>query len=126
MEHKKTVAVDLDGVLAKYTGFKGSKIIEDPAPTAKKLLQELSKEYIVAVYTSRQTEVAVAWLERYNLLNYIDAVNYCQIERRAGKPVAVAYIDDRAVRWEGDLYQTLADVDELARISAERDAGKLE
>ncbi len=123
-KYAKTVAVDLDGVLAEYTGFKGPDEIEKPYPHAAKLLKKLNKEYKVIVFTARNTEVARNWLNEWGLLSLVDGINYCQINGRAGKPVAIAYLDDRAVRWTGDLDQALREIDGLNRENYEKDTGK--
>ncbi len=124
MAYKKVVAVDLDGVLAQYTGFKGPDIIEDPAPEARELLQQLSKKYTVILHTARTAGAAAAWLKKHNLTQYVTGINCCPINQRAGKPVAVAYIDDRAVNYTGDPVQALKEVERLAGESIPKDTGE--
>ena len=123
MTYKKTVAVDLDGVLAQYSGFQGPDIIEDPIPGADEFLKQLAGKYVVIVHTARQTETAVHWLEKHGLLDFVDGVNYCQINNRAGKPVAIAYIDDRAIRFEGHFAAVLREVDRMADKNERKDNG---
>ena len=123
MTYKKTVAVDLDGVLAKYDEFRGPETIDEPIPGAKDFLKKLSAKYAVIVHTARQTETAVNWLREHDLLSHVDAVNYCQINGRAGKPVAIAYVDDRAIRFEGVYSYVLREVDKLAENNEKKDNG---
>lgn len=120
----KTVAVDLDGVLAEYNGFQGADVIEGPTKWARRLLKQLNKKYKVIVFTCRNTERARDWLAEHGLLDLVAGINYCQINGRMGKPVAVAYIDDRAVRWDGDLEAALQEVDLLAETNYAKDVPK--
>lgn len=119
--YARTVAVDLDGVLAEYTGFKGVDIIEPPTKHARILLKRLNKKYKVIVFTARNTEIARNWMNEHGLLGLVDGINYCPINGRAGKPVATAYIDDRAVKWDGNMEEALAEVDLLAEVTSAKD-----
>lgn len=92
----KTVAVDLDGVLAKYDGWKGIDHVGDPVPGAKEFIEELCKEFSVIIYTTRCRESkgiarVVGWLIEWNFPKEVT------VWTEGGKPLAVAYIDDRAV-----------------------------
>jgi len=102
-----SVAVDLDGVLAEYRGDWRSAEIGKPLPQAEALLAAIkAKGYGVIVHTSRQGDVR-GWLERWGLLRYVDEIDQT-------KPVALAYIDDRAVRFFG--VETPTDVLEAAEL----------
>jgi hypothetical protein len=100
---KRTVCVDLDGVLAKYDGWKGVDHIGDPIPGAVEFTKALSELCDVVIFTTRcNPEVnkpeAVhllvnrvrAWLDAHGFA-------YADIYAGTGKPIAVAYVDDRAV-----------------------------
>lgn len=101
---KPTVAVDLDGVLASYDGWKGIDHIGDPIPGAQDFLAGLRERYRVVIHTTRCAAVNCrdgvtayeleqkvhTWLERHGF--EVDGV-YAGM----GKPLAAAYIDDRAV-----------------------------
>jgi hypothetical protein len=112
---KKTVCVDVDGVLADYhQGFRGLNIIGDPIKGAREFMRELCDSYYVVVYTTRcktfpegargpegQVETGrsdahvlvnliVNWLERHD-------IPYDEVYIGQGKPFAAAYVDDRAV-----------------------------
>lgn len=108
----KSVCVDLDGVIARYEGWKGWQEINEPLPGAKKFLEELSQFARVIIFTVRcclqwteaesldvsEREEAISarqkfvedWLKKHSL--YFDEVYVGQ-----GKPLAAAYVDDRAV-----------------------------
>ena len=100
------VCVDLDGVLARYDGWRGPEHIGDPLPGAVEFVRELSEFAEVVVYTSRCTpsdegeqraadaSAAIAqvtkWLEQH-------AFPCREVYAARGKPHAHAFIDDRAV-----------------------------
>jgi hypothetical protein len=114
---KKTVCVDLDGVLAQYTSYKGVDHFDDPFPGAREFLAGLRKIAKVTIFTTRASESAhgdefpsealeakvAAWLKRWNL-------PYDEIWTGAGKPIASAYVDDRAVPCEPDRSRRFPDV----------------
>lgn len=99
-----TVAVDLDGVLHAYHGWKGPDVMNGLNPGARDFLEALAKGgYTVVVYTSRPVEYVRPWLEEHDLADLVaDVTNI--------KPPAVAYIDDRAIRFNGDFDQALEDL----------------
>ena len=121
--YRKTVAVDLDGVLAVYDGWKGENIIGDPMPGAREFLQKLKKKYDVVIFTSRARNVAWDWVHKHDLAKYVDEINYCPVNIRFGKPVAVAYVDDRAVKFDGNFNDVLREVEKLAGPNAKKDTG---
>ena len=100
----RTVAVDLDGVLAKYDGWKGLENIGDPIEGAKEFMASLSEKYFVLVHTARianenvKTEdhiqrvknLVVEWLNE-------NEIPFGDVYTGRGKPLATAFIDDRAV-----------------------------
>lgn len=108
------VCVDLDGVLAQYDGWKGLDFTGAPIPGAVEFTRALSEFAEIVVFTTRCTvephrgdlneptrpasDLAPRlvhqvryWLEKYKFT--FDDVYVGQ-----GKPIAHAYIDDRAVR----------------------------
>lgn len=108
----KLIAVDLDGTLAEYDGWKGDDIIGDPIPGAKEFLLELGKLGKIIIHTVR---VSFYTLERthqftMNPDDYIrnrmlavrdwmndNNLRFDSIWGGIGKPYADVYIDDRAV-----------------------------
>jgi len=123
-EYKKIVALDLDGVLARYTSYKGPDIIEDPSPEGVELLIELSRRWTVIIHSARATAAVEAWLRKHRLIQYTSGINCCPIKGTAGKPVAIAYIDDRAVPWTGNIEKTLREVERLDYYTHEQDTGE--
>lgn len=101
---RRTVAVDFDGVIHGYSrGWQGGELYDVPTAGAAEALHELSKHYKLVVFTARHDVDAVwAYLRSHRLAQYfVDVTNR--------KPAAVAYIDDRAVRFH-DWGQVLEDL----------------
>lgn len=114
-----SVAVDLDGVLAQYDGWEGLEEIGDPVDGSQSFmegLQDLGVE--VVVHTTRMNpdpfydgeerhrpeearEILESWLER-------NGIPYDRVFTGTGKPIASAYVDDRAVlcRPDGDRIES--------------------
>ena len=107
----KAVAVDLDGCLAKYDVWEGLEEIGDPYSGAAEFLEAIQTELEleVVLHTTRSnpdpfnegeeratTEELEAllwgWLQEHELEEFVD-----RIHLGPGKPIAVAYVDDRAV-----------------------------
>lgn len=112
----KTVAVDFDGVLHPYTeGWIGLvPADEPPMPGAVEFLTGLRERgYRMVVFSTRCNHVdglqgTQEWLQKWGLAEFFEEVT-------CDKPAAVAYVDDRAVRFSGDWDSVLLDVEELAK-----------
>jgi hypothetical protein len=107
----QAVAVDFDGVIHAYSkGWQDGTIYDEPMPGAIDGLRRLQERYAVFVFTSREIEQVLPWLEAQGLDVAADGPPYPtfwnhqdQILVTQRKLPAVAYIDDRAVRfvdWE--------------------------
>ena len=95
-----TIAIDFDGVLNKYKGYKGETELYEPLEGAKQFLSYLNlKAKNVIIYTSRDRGPVINWLYKYELAVYVKAVYQ--------KPKAEIYIDDRAVTFNGEYGETL-------------------
>jgi hypothetical protein len=100
---RKTVAVDVDGVLAKYDGWKGVDHVGDPIPGAVEFTKALSEICDVLVYTTRCCEEINKPEKAHLLVNRVrtwldkHGFAYASIWSGQGKPIAVAYIDDRGI-----------------------------
>jgi hypothetical protein len=110
-ERPQTVAVDFDGVIHWYRdGWADGTIYDQPVPGAVEGLRRLQERYAVFVFTSREVEQVVPWLEGLGLDVAADGPPWPvfwnsqeQILVTNRKLPAVAYVDDRAVRftrWE--------------------------
>lgn len=100
---KKTVCVDLDGVLAFYDSWKGVDHIGEPRPGAVDFTRALSIIADVVIYTTRCNEEMNRPERAHLLVNRVKAwldkhgFQYADIYAGQGKPIAAAYIDDRAI-----------------------------
>lgn len=101
---RKTVAVDLDGVLAQYDNWKGVECIGDPIEGAREFISNLLSEFKVVIHTTRCSQTSNQGYTEHSLeehiRNWLTKHKFpagIEIWVREGKPIAVAYIDDRAV-----------------------------
>jgi hypothetical protein len=68
-----TVAVDLDGVVHAYSrGWGDGTIYDEPVPGAVKALRTLLEEHAVFIFTSREPEQVMPWLEGHGFDVTID------------------------------------------------------
>lgn len=99
------IGVDFDKVIHKCTkGYFDGTIYDDPVEGAYQALQQLSEKYTVIVYTCKAkpdrglvngktgTQLVWEWLEKHDMSKFVSKVT-------SEKPRAVAYIDDKAVRF---------------------------
>ena len=117
----KTIAVDFDGVVHGYSkGWQDGDIYDPPLPGALEALHTLMQTYAVFIHTSRDPGAVASWLaERgFDTVLDIDGPTHPKREfwnERSAllvtdrKLPAVAYIDDRAIRFT-DWPQALSDL----------------
>jgi histidinol phosphatase-like enzyme len=107
-KRNRIIAVDFDGVIAKYSGWQGVNKYEEPIPGAREFLNELKNNgFYIMIFTQRMSladkknfrsekdrgvaiESLRAYLTAYNL-------PFDEIWTQNGKPPADAFVDDRAV-----------------------------
>ncbi len=105
----RTAFFDLDGVIAKYTGFKGKDIFDEPNPKVIDAMHQLKEQgWKVILYTRRPTnEALIEYLETNN-------VPYDKIEE--DKPLYTVLIDDRALNYHGqDTNQLIQEITSLEK-----------
>lgn len=108
---RKTVCVDLDGVLAKYDSWQGLEKIGDPILGSVEFTKSLARFARVLIYTTRckadmadrqgqSTDMLAAmveaWLTKHGYW-------YDEVYVGQGKPIASAYVDDRSVPCEPQI-----------------------
>lgn len=110
MRKKKTVSLDFDGVLHGYSkGWHDGTIYDPPTPGATQMLVQLARSYRLVISTCREDKEAIwRWLRVWGMADLIEDVTN-------EKPVASAYVDDRAVPFVGDW---LAVADGIERLMA--------
>ena len=111
-DEKINLGIDFDGVIHKNSkGFYDGTVYDEPIEGTEEALKELSSKYTLICYTAKSkpdrmlingktgTQLVWEWLKKYGFDKYISKVT-------SEKPRAVAYIDDKAVRfnnWESCL-----------------------
>ena len=102
-----TIAVDFDGVIADYDGWKGTEAFGPPRADVVETLRVLRTEgWKIVVYSCR----ASAEISQYLIENSIpfDEINRNSACPTGGaKPVATVYWDDRACCYSGDARKDL-------------------
>ena len=100
------LGIDFDGVIhSNDKGFYDGTIYGDPVEGTEEALKKLSDKYTLICYTAKAkpdrmlingktgTELVWEWLKKHKFDKYISKVT-------SEKPRAVAYIDDKAVRFQ--------------------------
>lgn len=111
-KRKRTVAIDFDGVIHRYSkGWKDGSIYDPPVEGARDALARLHAQYNVVIFTTRvnpamrgsdtQMNDVLEWLAKHGFRKgeHFDEVTHA-------KPAALVYIDDRALhftRWDHAL-----------------------
>lgn len=94
---KKTILIDLDGVLNNYNGNFEEDKIPDLKFGAFEFLQKLSLEYKIKIFTTRNKLLTAKWLIDNNLYDYIEDVTNL-------KEPAYLYIDDRCICFNNNYH----------------------
>lgn len=105
-ENANQLAIDFDGVIHKNSkGFHDGTIYDEPVSGAVDAIKQLAEKYDIVVFSAKAKpdrplvngktgeELIWEWLGKYNLIPYIKEVT-------AEKPRAIAYIDDKGIRFE--------------------------
>ena len=92
---KRTILIDLDGVLNQYTGNFEKDYIPPIKEGAKEFLKNLSNNFELKLFTTRNKILASKWLIENDIDNlFIDITNT--------KDLAWLYIDDRCLKFDGE------------------------
>ena len=116
-ENGNQIAIDFDGVIHKNSkGFHDGTVYDEPIEGAFEAIKQLRKQgYQIVIFTAKAKpdrplvngktgiELIEEWLDKHDMLSYIKEVT-------SEKPRAIAYIDDRAIRFT-DWNQALEDLD---------------
>jgi hydroxymethylpyrimidine pyrophosphatase-like HAD family hydrolase len=104
---KRTIAVDFDGVIAEYDGYKGPGVLGEPRLDVIDALRTLRAEgWKIVIHTTRGEQEIVGYLTQHGIPH--DEINRNSDYKTQGpKPVADLYWDDRAVSYSGDASKDL-------------------
>lgn len=111
---QKTVAIDFDAVVSEYYGWQGKGVFGVPVKGAKESLDWLRQAgYRVIIFTSRvETWLIEEYMKKHEIP--YDFINHnpdnIRLHLSPVKVRADVYVDDRALRFEGDWEQTLLEV----------------
>lgn len=100
---KKTILVDMDGVLNEYNGKFDELYIPQIRNGAKNFLKELSKKFIIKIFTSRNCDFTSKWVEDNNLSDLVTGVTN-------QKEPAFLIIDDRCIQFNGNYNDMLDEI----------------
>ena len=119
------IGVDFDGVIHKCSkGFYDGTVYDPPIEGAREALERLSKKFVIVMYSAKArkdrmlidgktgVELIWEWLEKHDMKQFVKEVT-------AEKPRAVFYIDDKAVRFEGNWNDTFSDLKRYGYIENE-------
>lgn len=96
LDKRKTIAIDFDGVIHKYSqGFKGlDNAYDEPMEGTFEALTKLkSLGFDLKIMSSRPAPVIEAWLEKYEMSELISEVSNHKFP-------ATVYVDDRGFKFE--------------------------
>jgi 5'(3')-deoxyribonucleotidase len=104
----KTIAVDFDGVLHQYSkGWQDGSIYDPPMPGALDAIKILMDKYAVFCHTTRDPYQVTNWLIVHGIRAEADENPERNFWSDQGtilvtnkKLVAIAFIDDRAIKFE--------------------------
>lgn len=102
-----TICLDFDGCMNLYKGYNGPDQLYLPAPGVEKFLKELNKRTDdLVIFTARDKNKVWEWLHKYGLEVYVNNVTNTKIP-------AILYIDDRAIKFNGNFQETIQEVKEF-------------
>ena len=103
-----TIAVDFDGVIAEYDGWKGRGVLGLPRKDVIEALQELHAEgWKIVIHTTRGEQEVGPYLVHHGIPHH--EINRNSDYHTLGvKPVADVYWDDRAFFYSGDAQRDIA------------------
>lgn len=103
---KKTILIDLDGVLNTYCGEYEESYIPPIKEGAKEFLQKLSADYKVNIFTTRNLLLTSKWLCENDLSEFIDDITNIK------KP-SYLIIDDRCINFDGNYNNLIVKINKF-------------
>lgn len=110
----KTICIDLDGTISHYVDWVDDFTFGKVLPHCAESLQELKrKDWFIIIYTTRANKQEIRNFLYKNRIPF-DFINENPNQpenAKGGKPYADIYVDDRAICFNGDWGQTLAEIE---------------
>jgi len=105
--YKKTIMIDLDGVLDNYSTYDKDSIPEIKTG-AVDFIERLDKtgKYELVLFTTRSPKLATEWLIKNKIDKYFKDVTNV-------KYPAYIYLDDRAIQFRGDYKTTFDEIEKF-------------
>ncbi|KKW40124.1 hypothetical protein A3I46_00960 [Candidatus Kaiserbacteria bacterium RIFCSPLOWO2_02_FULL_54_13] len=106
--HPRVIAIDFDGVLATYNGFVAKDDIQEPNPEVIKAITLLrEKNFKILLHSTRGDEFLKMYCEKFSIpVDYINRRPDVEGDN-PGKPIAFAYVDDKAICYRGETAEAL-------------------
>ncbi len=103
----RSIAVDFDGVIANYGGWRGDYVLGTARADVIEALRRLRIEnWKIIVHTTRGAEIVREYLIKADIP--FDEINTnSEYATGSPKPVATVYWDDRALRYSGNAMQDI-------------------
>ncbi len=97
---KKTILIDLDGVLNTYNGKFDEQVIPPIRDGAFEFIKNLSKNYKIKIFTTRNRLLAAEWVINNGLKEFIDDITNV-------KELSYLLINDRCINFNGNYEDLL-------------------
>jgi hypothetical protein len=101
---KKKIYIDFDDILSNYDDWEDVRNLAMPKKGVNNFLEKLSKNYKIYIFTTKNREIVYKWMIRHHLNDYIEDVTN-------KKGAAFVYIDDRAIKFDGDYSKILNELE---------------
>ena len=102
-QFKKTILIDLDGVLNRYEGKFDEQTIPPIKEGAFEFIEQLANNFELKLFTTRNKILATKWLIKNNIDKYFKDVTNIKIP-------SYLYIDDRTICFRGDYKKALNEI----------------
>jgi hypothetical protein len=120
--HKPRVLVDFDCVVHAYDrGWQDGTVYGDPVPGSLEAIQWLMERFDVVIFTARLADHRDVAAIQYNLIrSWLSEHGFPDMMVTDQKLPARYYIDDKAIRFDGEWGET---VDQVIQYEEGRDNG---
>ena len=106
MQKRKTIMIDLDGVLNMYDGKYVKNKLPEMRLGAREFVQKIYKDYDLVLFTTRNNLEATKWLIDNKMDKYFKDVSSVKIP-------AYIYLDDRAIGFDGNYEKAIAEIEKF-------------